>query len=229
MGLLAYSTGMNGAGSADPISIISHELKTPLTSLRLALHCLRRPQATPETMEKELSLAIRQVSYLTELVDSISQWSSGDRLPITLERTSLTELVRQAVSDFLYARRASISLELENGVFVKGDPTRLRQVVANLVSNAVNYGAGNEVRVSLSRQDGACVLAVSDRGRGIGSEDLARIFEPFQRISRSNHVRGLGLGLFVVKKIVEAHHADIRVESELGEGSTFYVCFPALD
>ena len=118
--------------------------------------------------------------------------------------------------------------ELEARLQALEDHVRIEQVLTNLVSNAIKYSlAGSVVEVSLQRQAGQIELCVVDHGMGIAPKDLARIFEPFRRVGLSNgNVPGVGLGLFVVRKIVEAHGGRIDVESTLGRGSTFRVVLP---
>jgi signal transduction histidine kinase len=111
------------------------------------------------------------------------------------------------------------------------DPVRMEQVMINLISNALKYGKGRPVEVRLS-SDGApdaerrAILSVKDQGIGISKEDLTRVFERFERATQHEAGQSLGLGLFITREIIEAHHGTIRVESELGQGSMFEVALP---
>jgi signal transduction histidine kinase len=114
------------------------------------------------------------------------------------------------------------------GVAVDADATRIRQALANLVDNALKYGGkGNTVTIALSRDGNDAVLAVTDKGPGIPANDLPRIWERLYRGDRSRTERGLGLGLPLVRAIVEAHGGRADVESEVGRGSTFRIRIPA--
>ncbi|MFL5357097.1 sensor histidine kinase [Archangium sp.] len=103
---------------------------------------------------------------------------------------------------------------------------RLEQVLINLLSNALKYGAGRPVRVAMTADGGRALLSVKDEGVGLREEDRARIFERFERAISASEVSGLGLGLYITREIAQAHGGDISVESRLGEGSTFIVTLP---
>jgi signal transduction histidine kinase len=102
----------------------------------------------------------------------------------------------------------------------------MEQVVSNLISNAIKYGEGRPIKVELHRDDDVVTLRVLDHGLGIASEDLDRIFEPFERAASAHRSQSLGLGLYIVRQIVESHAGTIRVESELGQGASFVVTLP---
>jgi signal transduction histidine kinase len=106
------------------------------------------------------------------------------------------------------------------------DRFRIEQVVTNLLTNAMRYGSGSPISVTVKRTKMGCQVSVKDFGRGIAPESHGRIFERFERAESSGHIAGLGLGLYIVKQIVEAHHGKISLESELGKGASFTVELP---
>ncbi|WP_240359218.1 PAS domain-containing sensor histidine kinase [Pyxidicoccus trucidator] len=219
------------------LSVASHELKTPLTSLGLRLHSLARSlEADPDSAiarrhSREVAAMKRQVMRLAELIDGlldVSRISTG-RLRIHREPVDLSELVQEMVARFVpEAERAGCVLELQPSNPCEGswDRLRLEQVVSNLLSNALKYGAGTPVHVRVEERDGLARLWVRDEGIGIDAAAHARIFQKFERAVSERHYGGLGLGLYVVRTLVEAMGGTIRVESQPGEGATFIVELP---
>jgi signal transduction histidine kinase len=114
----------------------------------------------------------------------------------------------------------------EHPVLVNADPTRIAQVVGNLVSNALKHSGGQSVRVAIAEQPRDVVLSVADDGAGIPAEELGAIFEPFGRGRTATNRPGSGLGLFIVRQIVEAHGGDVHVHSAPGSGTRFDVRLP---
>ncbi len=219
------------------LSIASHELNTPLTSLSLKLQSLTRaadanPQAgsTP-LLRRDIELMRRQVHRLAALVNDlldVSRISTG-RMKLTLEPVDLSELLHEVVSRFEpEAARAGCRLEVRVVPSVVGhwDRGRLEQVISNLLSNALKYGAGQPVRISVEPAGERARLVVQDQGIGITPEALHRIFEKFERGVSDRHYGGLGLGLYVTRQIVEALRGEIRVESVPARGATFTVELP---
>jgi hypothetical protein len=219
------------------LSIASHELNTPLTSLSLKLQTLTRaadanPQAgsTP-LLRRDIELMRRQVHRLAALVNDlldVSRISTG-RMRLTLEPVDLSELLHEVVSRFEpEAARAGCRLEVRVAPSVVGhwDRGRLEQVISNLLSNALKYGAGQPVRISMEPVGERVRLVVQDQGIGISPEAIHRIFEKFERDVSDRHYGGLGLGLYVTRQIVEAFRGEIRVESAPARGATFTVELP---
>lgn len=218
------------------LSIASHELKTPLTSLRLLLQMLlRRVSTSPdgvtlETVATQLQKAERQSVRLTQLIEELLDVSRlmAHKLALDPSEVDLTGLVHEVLDELDPAlQRAGTRVELEAEGAVRGcwDRSRLEQVVANLLANALKYGRGQPVEISLTADEEKAQLSVRDHGIGIGREHLERIFDPFER-AVSHSYGGLGLGLYITRQIVELHGGEITAESTPGEGSCFRVTLP---
>jgi signal transduction histidine kinase len=216
------------------ISIASHELKSPLGALALQVGSVRdlldRGAAKRKIMPK-LETAVRQIGRLNRLVGNLlgaSRITTG-RLELELEDLDLATVLQQVVVRERAAwtsEQCVLTLRTSGPVIGRWDRLRLDQMITNLLSNALKYGLGNPVEVVLESDAGRARLSVRDHGIGIAHPDQAKIFEPFQRAVDRRSFTGLGLGLWIVRRIVEAMGGTIRVESELGAGSTFTVELP---
>ncbi|WP_242392555.1 PAS domain-containing sensor histidine kinase [Anaeromyxobacter oryzisoli] len=218
------------------MSVASHELKTPIASALLqvqhAERLLRRDGAPAEAVCQRLSATAASVARLGGLVEAlldVSRIAMG-RLVLERARFDLSGTVRDAAGRHGdAARRAGCELEVAvaPGIAVDGDRLRIEQVLTNLLANALKYGAGAPVRVSLRREGALAILEVADHGIGIAPEDQARIFEQFERAVSARHYGGLGLGLWIARQLVDASGGAIHVESAPGRGATFWVALPA--
>ncbi len=221
----------------DFLSIASHELKTPLTSLLLALDSLKRfslqkdAQKVVERLPLTIERSYRQMGKLTRLVDElldVSRINSG-QFTLTDEEVDLMELARDVCARLSEdAKRASCALVLHGVEKVIGrwDRLRIEQVVTNLVSNGIKYGPGKPIEIEVGEKDGYAVLSVRDYGIGIAEGDQARIFSKFERAVPNRNFGGLGLGLYIAHQIVDAHEGEISVESTVGAGARFSVRLP---
>lgn len=222
----------------DFMSIVSHEVRTPLNGLILEtqlrkLH-LARDNADAFTLEKMRGMVERderQIQSLIRLIEDmldVSRIRTG-KLSIRPSEFDLTQLVANLLDNFapqVAAAECSISLHASEPVVGTWDEFRVEQVISNLVSNALRYGGRGPIEVSVYAQKGAALVEVRDHGIGISKENQARIFQQFERVSATHVVAGLGLGLFISEQIVVAHGGSITVQSALGEGSTFIVSLP---
>ncbi|MCF5038830.1 hybrid sensor histidine kinase/response regulator, partial [Pseudomonas lactis] len=151
------------------------------------------------------------------------------KLSIRPGRFDLAQLVRNLVENFapqVAAAGSSMHLVAEGPVEGNWDEFRIEQVVTNLLTNALRYGAKSPVEVRVYREHGEARVEVRDHGIGISEENQKRIFQQFERVSASQVAAGLGLGLFISEQIVAAHGGTIEVESQIGEGALFRVCLP---
>nr|WP_228531115.1 MULTISPECIES: ATP-binding protein [Myxococcaceae] len=213
------------------LSIASHELKTPLAGLTLQVHRLLQVAAAPHgpgELARRAEPMRRSVARLDKLVQSlldVSRIRSG-RLALEREVLDLSELTREVLERLAEPlAQAGCALEARIAPQVVGfwDRLRLEQVLVNLVTNASKYGAGRPVQVVLDAEGPRARLWVSDQGIGIAAEEQVRIFEPFERAVSSRHYGGFGLGLWIVRQVVEALGGSVRVQSRPGEGATFVV------
>jgi PAS domain S-box-containing protein len=220
------------------MAMLAHELRNPLAPLRNALHILQLRGTDPGVLEQARGMMDRQVTHLGRLVDDlldVSRLTTG-QVQLRRERLDLARLTRQAAADRRTAYEAKrVSLEVstpDTPVWVNGDPTRLAQVLDNLLTNALKFTARDgQVYASVAADaDGRVVLTVRDTGAGIEPDMLPRLFEPFSQADRTLDRRdgGLGLGLAIVKGLAELHGGSVRAQSGgLGRGAAFTVILPA--
>lgn len=220
----------------DFLSVASHELYTPITSLMLSVEAMLPADRTgrvpdPQAMHKLLDLVSRQGRRLIRLIGDlldVSRIETG-RLVLDLADVELGALVRDVVERLepdLARSRCSLSVRASAPVTGRWDRSRLDQVVTNLLSNAMKFGSEKPIEISIGAEGGIARLVVTDRGIGISLARQARVFQRFERAAPAAHYGGLGLGLYISRRIVEAHGGSIRVESEPVAGSTFTVELP---
>ena len=215
------------------VSTISHELRTPLGFIKGYVTTLLREETKwdTETREEFLHIIDDEADRLSELIDNLldsSRLETG-RLSMTQEPTRIAALARDTAS-----RTQSMYPDIELTVAVDDDlplmlvdSTRIAQVLDNLLSNAHKYAPGAPVTIRASRQDRKVWLEVADEGEGIPPEHISHLFERFYRVPNNNRaVRGTGLGLYICRKIVEAHGGEIWVESVPGQGTRFLFTLP---
>ena len=211
-----------------------HELKNPLNALQLQLRVLAR-KAREDRLSESLAERAERVArtgerlglLIEDLLD-VSRITAG-QLRLQRGEVDLSALAREGVSrmaEELARAGCEVRVEAEPPVVGLWDRLRLEQVVMNLLSNAAKYGRGQPVQVRVEGAPGLARLSVQDEGYGIAPEDQERIFQRFQRADATRHIQGLGLGLWICRQIAESHGGTLRVESELGKGSTFILELP---
>ncbi len=221
------------------LSIASHELRTPLTALKLQNQLLERqlkrlaPGADlPAESAKEVAeLTKRQVNQLTHLVDDmldVSRIATG-RLKLDFMETDVSCLVDDVRLSFLQQFQNAgivVRTNIQPGLKANCDPNRIEQVISNLITNAIKYGRGTPIEIIAREHAGKLEILISDRGPGIALKDQQRIFERFERAVPASEISGLGLGLFISRQIANSHGGQLKVMSQLGEGTTFTVELP---
>ena len=219
------------------LSMASHELKTPLTSLKLQAEITLRHLNSSKTIPQERQFIVAHqtnqlVGRLTRLIDDmldVSRIRTG-KLNIDKSRHELGDIVREAVfrmySLFEAGGLLMPKVEIEDKIYGSWDRFRLEQVIGNLLTNAIRYGRGRPIEIKVINKSDKAIISVKDEGYGIAVDDLRRIFDRFERAIHYTEVSGMGLGLFISKEIIEAHGGEIWVESELNKGSTFFVSIP---
>ena len=221
----------------DFVANVSHELRTPLSLIRSAAETLiDGGKNDPQVTARFLDIIDKHASRLTFLIDDLlllARLDSG-RIELKLQPVSLQSVAQEALDDAaLIAKSRNVTLrnEVPAEAEAQADPERLRQVLANLIDNAIKYGrADGQVAVRGRRLDVERVqFSVCDDGPGIPFEAKERVFERFYRVdkARSREQGGTGLGLAIVKNVVEAHGGEVRVESEPGRGTEFFITMPA--
>jgi signal transduction histidine kinase len=221
------------------LAVAAHELRTPLTTLALLVDHLTASSSADHTGEaktetvalQQLVMLKRQVDRLRALVAEMLDVSRITRGSLSLEprRVDLRQVVREVLDRFaLEIERHQVMVRVDAPAPVHGtwDATRVDQVVTNLVSNALKYGAGRPIEISVRAGTSRATIVVRDHGVGIPFEEQATVFGPFARAVATRHHAGLGLGLWISEQIVHASGGSITLESRPGEGSTFTVELP---
>lgn len=222
----------------DFMSIVAHEVRTPLNGLILETQLrkmhLARENAAAFTLDKMHAMVDRderQIKSLIRLIEDmldVSRIRTG-KLSIRPSRFDLSALVRGLLQNFapqIDAAESSVSLDADEPIEGNWDEFRIEQVISNLLTNALRYGAKSPIAVKVYSENGQARVEVQDQGIGIGEENQKRIFQQFERVTAKHAVAGLGLGLFISEQIVTAHGGTITVESRIGEGALFRVCLP---
>lgn len=219
------------------LSIASHELKTPLTSLKLQLQLTKKNlgredlQTAHLKVRKSTDVSLKQVERLTVLIEDLLDVSKieAGKIGFIFEKIDLKSLVEQVIDrleDQARYVRCEVTLNSPPELIINADQFRLDQVLTNLLINAFKYASGKPILVKLSKDEKSVKIFVIDQGMGIDSSKFQIIFNRFERAISHNNISGLGLGLYISKRIVEGHGGTLSVESELGKGATFIVDLP---
>ena len=216
------------------LAIVSHELRTPLASVLVSVRTLRSGRLPVDVAAQELARVERNTQLQVRLIDDLLDLSRMvvGKLRIRQERVVVARVVADAIASLQHAadvKGVKLAAMPPSGATVIGDPERLQQVALNLVGNAVKFTPpGGRVSVSVDEYASRVVLSVRDTGRGIEPSLLARVFEPFHQGGDAREKAGLGLGLSIVRRLVEAHGGTVRAESAgPGRGAVFTVELPA--
>jgi two-component system, OmpR family, sensor histidine kinase VicK len=216
----------------DFISIASHELKTPLTSLKASLQLMLREKdtASSQLLSKLIEQANRSMAKITGLVEDLlnsSQIKEG-RLHINRSTFVIGDLLNGCCNHIKLFGSHELIFQGDQTLQVYADEHRIEQVVVNLVNNAVKYASKNKkIYISVEKQENFIKIAVRDEGPGVDPEKIARLFDRYYRVDYTDtHYSGLGLGLYISAEIVKQHGGQIGAESELGKGSVFWFTLP---
>jgi signal transduction histidine kinase len=216
------------------LAVLAHELRNPLAPIRNSLHILRMTAQADPAAQRVCEMMQRQVNHMVRLVDDLMEVSRITRGKIELRKESVevATVIRSAVE----ASRPLIDAAAHKLVLVipaeplilEGDPIRLAQVFSNLLNNAAKYTEpGGQICLTVRREDDDVAISVRDTGRGIPNELLPRVFEMFMQIDGHANPHGLGIGLALVKTLVEMHDGNVEAHSEgVGRGSEFVVRLP---
>jgi len=216
----------------DFVSTISHELRTPLGFIKGYSTSLLRQDTTWDnaTQHEFLNIIDEEADRLTQLIDNMLESArlQSHTLQFKFSPLRLDALVRD-VTTRLKTHHADLKIELDfqNIAPIRGDSVRLSQVFENLFSNAIKYAPGSKLRISMHHADGRLKVAFADEGEGIPEEYIPFIFERFYRVPGEGGVTGTGLGLYICRQIILAHHGKIWAESAPNKGTTFFIELPA--
>jgi signal transduction histidine kinase len=216
---------------------MTHELKTPISTISLASQMINDPSIPAESKNmKNISRIIedesKRLGYQVEKVLQMAIFDRG-KLKLKLKQTDINDLILSVINNFTIqvdklGGKITGELNAANSQ-VKIDTVHFTNVISNLVDNAVKYSPEKpEILVSTENKNGKLLIRIRDKGIGIKKEDQKRIFEKFYRVPTGNihNVKGFGLGLSYVKKIVEEHEGSIAIKSELNKGTEFEICLP---
>lgn len=220
------------------MSLVAHEMRTPLNTLFLEVQVRLSQLAknnlsifTPEHLHKMLDRSERQLKSMMRLIEDmldVSRIKNG-KLSIQPQGANLSLLVRQLAEDLTpLAKESEVEFVLQIDSEIEGhwDAFRIEQIIINLLTNAVRYGKGKPVHVSLAMEGEHAVIKVADQGVGIAEHEQKKIFEAFERSGDNEVKAGLGLGLYISRKLAEAHAGEISVVSQKNHGSTFILRLP---
>jgi len=220
------------------LSIASHELKTPLTSLTLQNQMrIRQLEKGDQSVLQEskfrrmIEADDRQLRRINRLIDDMLDIARirAERLTIHKEEFEFCSFVSDVIERFtpqMESAGCDVTVALTNSVTVSADIYRIEQVIVNLLTNAMKFGAGKPIKIEVTKNSYKVSLLVHDKGPGIDSKDVDRIFQRFERAVTGREISGLGLGLYISRQIVEQHDGTLFVTSQLGEGSTFVMELP---
>lgn len=225
------------AARDDFLAAAAHDLRTPIAAVKLHVDSLLRhpakgtPPIDERTLERLRAMG-RQVRHLALLVDrllDVSRLSTG-KIELVAELVDLVTIARDVLERFepdLEWARCALTFRAPASIIGNWDRTRIDQVLTNLISNAIKYGHGAPIEVELAATAFGARISVADHGVGIPPDAHARVFEKFERAAEGSRVTGLGLGLWIVRSIVEASGGLISLDSQPGRGSTFVVDLPS--
>lgn len=221
---------------SDFISIASHQLRTPATAVKMYLAMLldgyagKMNDKQSEYIRMAFNSNERQLHIVNDLLSTAS--AEAGKLRLTLSRVNMSKLVNRVIDEFLPTfeeRKQTVQVIIAAGVFLRADSSYLKMAIENLLSNAAKYtDRGGHITVALENKERSVVLKVKDTGVGISAAQEVKLFRKFSRIDNplSSEAGGSGIGLYLLKQIIDLHGGEVRVKSKEGEGTTFTVRLP---
>jgi signal transduction histidine kinase len=212
----------------DFIGMVSHELKTPLTSVNTYLQLLlRKAEKTDDNFLKQAYMqSLKQVKHMTDMINGFLDVSRLESAKIRIEKSEfeVSDLFKEIMMDYeLQYSTHKIILDSSSSLKINADRLKIIQVLNNLVGNAVKYSEnGSTVKISYEQIDKNIRVIVRDKGMGIKPKNIKRLFERYYRVEQDSKIAGFGIGLYLSAEIIFAHGGKIWAESEIGKGSVFY-------
>ncbi len=220
------------------LSIASHELKTPLTSMllkiQMILHNIRNVSLanfSVDNLMQQLETAEGQTKRLSQMINDLLNVSliTTGKMNLEKKKEDVSEIVKEVVNEFTEKFKIDdikVNLDIEKPVYAFVDKVRIEQVVSNLITNAIKYGEKKPIEIQVRGSASHVMISVTDRGIGIPGDQTEKIFSLFERGSNGNKMQGLGVGLYIASQIIKAHNGKIKVKSSTNQGSTFAIEFP---
>ncbi len=212
------------------LAVAAHEIRGPLTSMRLAIHTLRA-RADGKADNQAFELLERENRRLSRFVDELldAVRVRGGMLTLQLEEVDLQQVIHDVVERMaseVERSGSSLGVVMDGPVMGVWDKDRLDQAIGNLLSNAVKYGLGKPIRIEVKPDDDHVEISVIDQGMGVADDKREHLFEPFSRAVSPRHYGGLGLGLYIVRTVIDSLGGSVSFESEIGRGSRFTLRLP---
>ena len=211
---------------------LSHELKTPLTILKGEFEVILKKMRSPQDYEAILRSSLEEIDKMTRLVENLLMLASLESKRTMPEKRALdiSTLLKGVVDNIrrlAERKRLTVDIAGKEGVLVVGDEKELKQLFLNIIDNAVKYTPeGGNINIKITEDAQAATISIKDTGIGVPPADIPHIFDRFYRVPVARSSHGFGLGLSIVKAIVDAHNGTIKVEGALGEGTTFVITLP---
>jgi PAS domain S-box-containing protein len=218
---------------SDFASFMSHELRTPITNIKAYVQLLEKCYQENNTCEvpRYLSKTLLFTDRLNDMIIELHEFNKSEAGKIQVDKKPIN--IEELINDTLETVKITypgqeIEKEGKADAVVNADPVRITQVFTNYISNAIKYSRGQKVKVALARSKDTVTVAVIDQGKGIPKEDIKKLFSRYYRSKSTSNIEGLGMGLYLAKKIITEHKGEVGVESEEGKGTTFFFSLPVM-